>query len=218
MLRLTLTSLLALLALMTCTTASQAQVPGLIISEYHDGPGEDNAIEIFNCTGAPVHLGDYFLRIRFKDTPGVMLTAQLTAGSYLPSGETWVITDYDASPALQALADQTSTLLDFDGDDAITLSTWNGSTYPTIDSIGQWDVDPGTGWSCGLGSTQGSNMRRMPSVSMGDTDKDDSFDPCLEWDFFDQNDISNLGYHSAVCDGVVSSEDETWGSLKAMYR
>jgi len=206
------------LALLLATTGAVAQTPTFFISEYVDGTGDDNAVEFFNGTGAPIHLGDYFLRIRFKDQPGVMLTAQLTAGTYLPSGEAWVLTNYNAGPALLALADQTSTLVEFNGDDAITLATWNGATYDTVDSIGQWDVDPGDYWGCVDGDTQDVTMRRKYEICSGDPDEFDAFTPCPEWDFTPQDAFDDLGVHSAICAGVVSGEAASWGAVKSLYR
>ena len=204
------------LILILAAAGARAQTPGPIISEYVDGTGNDNALEIFNATGGPIALGDYFIRIRFQDQPGVMLTAQLTANTMLPSGETWVLVDDNAGPTLLGLADQTATLVEFDGDDAITLATWNGSTYDTIDSIGQWDVDPGDFWGCTGGDTQAVTMRRKFDVCVGDPIETDPFTPCPEWDFYPQDTFDGLGFHT--CDSAVPVETVDWGTIKAVYR
>ena len=52
----------------------------------------------------------------------------------------------------------------------------------TLDVIGQIGTDPGTDWSGGGVSTQDASLSRKCTVSAGDADGTDAFDPSVEWD------------------------------------
>ena len=53
-----------------------------------------------------------------------------------------------------------------------------------LDSIGQVGVDPGTEWGTGLTSTADNTLRRKATVTAGDPNGADAFDPAAEWDGF----------------------------------
>jgi predicted extracellular nuclease len=192
-----------------CAGAATAQTDDLMITEYVEGSGYNKAIEIFNGTGDTVNLAGYALDIYFNGTT-VASTVPLDAVD-LPSGETHVVAhNLFVDPAA---ADQMTGDLNFNGDDAVVLS-FNGTP---VDRIGRVGEDPGSYWSCGLGTTQNHTLRRLSSVCGGDTDTTGAFDLCVGWQLHGSDTINGLGYHLADC-GIVPNSAASWGAWKAGYR
>ncbi len=103
-----------------------------------------------------------------------------------------------AGTALTGLADQLSSSLNFNGDDAIGLVS-NGLL---LDSIGQFGFDPGVEWLNASLSTLNMTLRRRPWITAGDDSPFDDFLPNLdplsgEWEAFPSDDFSGLGMASA---------------------
>lgn len=190
---------------------AMAQTNDLFISEYVEGSGFNKALEIFNGSGDPIDLGNYTLE-RYSNgaTSG---TAIALNSVVLVPGDAFVITHTSADAPLLDLADQTSSELSFNGDDAIVLLR-NGNV---VDSFGQVGFDPGSAWTCAAGSTANSTLRRISSFCNGDTIVDDEFDPCDTFGFFPSDDFSDLGMHHSDCTSVANDRG-TWGSLKASFR
>ena len=65
-----------------------------------------------------------------------------------------------------------------------------------IDAIGQIGFDPGSEWGTGLTSTADNTLRRKGTISAGDTNGSDAFDPSIEWDGFATNTFDGLGSHT----------------------
>ncbi|MFH1842944.1 MAG: hypothetical protein ABIF77_07025 [bacterium] len=55
-------------------------------------------------------------------------------------------------------------------------------------------------------------------ICSGATDEFDVFSPCPEWEFFSLDTIGDLGFHSAICAGVVPAEPASWGTVQSLYR
>ena len=108
------------------------------------------------------------------------------------AGDVYVLAQASAGAAILAQADQTNGSGWFNGDDAITLR--KGTTV--VDSIGQIGVDPGTEWGTGLTSTADNTLRRKTSVSDGDTNGSDAFEPATQWDGFAIDIFDGLGSHT----------------------
>ena len=72
-----------------------------------------------------------------------------------------------------------------------------------LDSIGQVGVDPGTEWGAGVTSTADNTLRRLPSVTAGDTDPSDAFDPAAQWAGFAVDTFDGLGAHTVDGGGPV---------------
>jgi len=65
-----------------------------------------------------------------------------------------------------------------------------------IDVFGQVGFDPGSAWTAGGVTTVNKTLVRMPSVSSGDANGLDAFDPSIEWIQYDQDTFSYLGSHT----------------------
>ena len=63
-------------------------------------------------------------------------------------------------------------------------------------SIGQVGFDPGVEWGTGLITTLNHTLRRLASVTAGDTNTGDAFDPTVEWAGFALDTFGGLGSHS----------------------
>lgn len=165
----------------------------LFISEYIEGSSNNKAIEIYNGTGAAINLGElgYKLRVYFNGNTSFS-TIALTG--VVQPGEVFVFAASSADPAILARADQNSAVPLFNGDDAIALV--KGETI--IDVVGQIGSDPGTEWGSGLTSTADNTLRRKASITDGEIDGSDTFDPAAQWEGFATNTFSDLGQHTTV--------------------
>ncbi|WP_206367642.1 hypothetical protein [Sphingomonas piscis] len=73
----------------------------------------------------------------------------------------------------------------------------SGSTYANVDSFGQVGADPGTEWGTGLASTADNTLVRSATVTSGDTNPFDAFNPADQWTGYANDTTSNLGSHTA---------------------
>lgn len=175
----------------------QAASTELFFSEYVEGSSNNKALEIFNATGTTIDLaaGSYNVQMYFNGnlTPG--LTINLTGS--VAANEVYVLASANASAPILAQTDQTSTASWFNGDDAIVLR--KGSTV--TDVIGQIGVDPGLQWGADFASTADNTLRRKASVSAGDPNGSDPFEPASQWEGFASDTFDGLGAH-----GLAASE------------
>jgi uncharacterized repeat protein (TIGR02543 family) len=171
---------------------SYAASPDLFISEYVEGTSNNKAIEIYNNTGSPVDLAasGYSIRIYFNGSSSAGTTVNLNG--IIGAGNTYVIVQSLASPALLALANQVSTASWFNGDDAIVLM--KGAT--TVDRFGTIGVDPGTAWTGGGTTALDKTLVRNPNITQGDTNTAGAFNPSLQWVQSPIDTFVNLGSHT----------------------
>ncbi|HSL20263.1 MAG TPA: lamin tail domain-containing protein [Vicinamibacterales bacterium] len=188
-----LTSLvLFLMSVMAGLPRAEAQQPSaaeLFFSEYVEGSSNNKALEIYNGTAAPIDLQQqgYNVQMHFNGNPVATLTISLTGT--VAAGDVFILAH--SSAVLPVPADQTNGAGWFNGDDAVVLR--KGAIV--IDVIGQIGFDPGTEWGTGLTSTADNSLRRKCTVTAGDTNGSDVFDPSLEWDGFATNTFDGLGVH-----------------------
>jgi len=186
----------------------------IFFSEYVEGSSNNKALEIFNGYGQAVNLSNFKVRIYFNGNSNPNTT--ITLSGTLNPGEVFVLADDGADSAILAVADQTSTASLFNGNDAIELiqitSQQDGTTINvTHDVIGQIGYDPGSEWGSGNTSTKDNTLRRKSSVSSGDSNGSDTFDPSVEWDGYPKDTFGGLGSHTATCIPTAV----TFGKLKA---
>lgn len=173
----------------------------VVITEYIEGGGSNKAIEISNLGSENVDLAaegyklDLYSNGKTETTNGISLQGVLVPGSSI------VVYNKDATAefkfdAPQGLEDSSATY--FNGDDALLLSNANG----VVDSFGQLGTDPGSNWGEGDFSTKDHTLRRLTSVTEGDTTSDDAFDPATQWATFPKDTSDGLGCSGiAACDG-----------------
>lgn len=194
-----LASLATTLGLAPTASAAPAQAApatDLFVSEYVEGSGFNKAIELANATGAPVDLaaGGYVLEL-YSNGAATPTQSVALAGT-VADGDVFVVSRGDADPAVVAQADQLApTVANWNGDDAVVLRA-GGTGGAIVDAVGQVGVDPGTEWGTGDTSTADATIRRRPTVTAGDTNPSDAFDPAVEWDGFPVNTFDGLGSHT----------------------
>lgn len=163
-------------------------------SEYVEGPSGTfaKAIEIYNPGPAPIDLAASFFAVEvIRD--GVNGFASIPLTGTVAAGDVFVLAHPSSVAAVLAQADQLDVRFDINGNDGVVLR--RNTTY--LDVIGQAFVDPGAaGWGQPPTSTTDSVLRRKPSVTSGDTNGDDTFDPASEWDGLANTDFSGLGVHA----------------------
>ncbi|MEN0003636.1 MAG: lamin tail domain-containing protein [Bacteroidota bacterium] len=154
----------------------------LFISEYMEGSSNNKCLELYNPTDETIDLEDqsYQILIYFNDnvTPGntIDLTGTIAAGA------TYVVCD--DGEALGVSEDLAAGGNFYNGDDPIALVK-NGNA---VDVIGQIGVR--------VTYAQDITLRRKSSVTEGDTNPNDAFDPATEWDEFAENTINGFGSHT----------------------
>lgn len=162
----------------------------LFISEYVEGSSYNKAVEIVNATGSSVDLAAYSVYLSFN---GGTSQSTIPLSGTLNDGDVWLLCHSSASFATSC--DQTSGSLSFNGDDAVALRR-NGAN---IDVIGQIGTDPGTEWGTGDTGTADNTLRRKSSITAGDTDGSNAFDPAFEWDGYPSDTFDGLGSHTVDC-------------------
>lgn len=178
------------------STANTAEFTGfnppptaLFFSEYVEGSSVNKALEIYNhgATTADLTLCEIHLSVNGGTTDRYFPLA----GETIASDDVLVVCDDGADAAILANCDVELNGNLWNGDDAIEL-TCGGVV---LDVIGQVGFDPGSAWSSGGVSTENQTLRRKCSVTAGDPDGSDAFDPSVEWDSFAQDTFDGLGEH-----------------------
>ena len=208
----------------SCTYPPAAMV-NLFFSEYAEGSSNNKYLEIYNPSLVTVDLSDYAYANVSNDpsTPGVYeYWNDFDAGASIAPGDVYVIAHPSADPAILAVADETHSYLS-NGDDgyALVYGSNPGSPvdpatggYIILDFIGDWNGDPGSGWSvAGVSdATKDHTLVRKCDVTQGNddwvasagTNTTDS-----EWEVLPQNDWSNLHSHTTPCASVSGCTDPT---------
>jgi cysteine-rich repeat protein len=170
----------------TCSgNPSTCSPNGLWFNEYIEGSSNNKAVEVFNPTAAATSLVGCSVRVYFNGSVTVGNTINLT-GTVAP-GDVYTLCHNLAS--FSASCDQTSGSLSFNGDDAVELFCAGNK----IDVIGQIGFDPGAEWGTGLTSTADNTLRRKCSVTIGDSNGADVFDPSIQWVGSAIDDFSGVG-------------------------
>ena len=170
----------------------------VLFSEYVEGSSFNKALEIYNPHSTAINLaaGQYVVQIYANGTNTPQSPIYLSGT--IAAEDAFVLANSSAATAILAVADQTNTTVNFNGDDAIVLRM-GGTNGTVLDSIGQVGVDPGTEWGTGLTSTLDNTLRRKFSVPQGDLVPTNAFDPATEWDGYAVDTIVGLGSHTNEC-------------------
>jgi len=147
---------------MVGTVKVTAPCTELYFSEYLEGSSNNKALEIYNPTNAAINLAAYSVKAYNNGGTSVSNSLQLPNKTLAPY-DVYVIANPTAVAAILGVADTTSTVTFFNGDDAVVLFKNND----TLDIIGDVGVDPGTNWVVGTGATSEFTLVRKPNVRNG---------------------------------------------------
>ena len=219
-------SLLLLAVIITATLNAQV-CSELFISEYVEGPANNNAIEIYNPTPNSIDLSGYTIN-RYSNGassgPEVwQLSGNISSGDVVVVGNgqvdsVWVSTYWSlpVDPVFYNLLndhcngdyDANSTFY-FNGDDAMTLE-YNGTIVDIFGKVGEdpgqaWTNDAGAGYTDANGGawfTKRQTLRRKSTVEIGVSQNPILFNPELEYDSLPDATYSYLGSHTCNCIGT----------------
>lgn len=191
----------------TFTTMVEPET-GLFFSEYIEGSSNNKAIEIYNPTGADVDLTPYVVKLASN---GNEWGNTLDLTGTLEAGDVYVIANSSADQAILDVADVTSNVTYYDGNDALGLF----KSDELIDAIGNqgesdyWDV---AGVSEGLSE---HTILRKTGITIGNPDWDASAgtnEEDSEWIVYDQDYIDDLGSHSTTLSDEAEILSFTFGA------
>jgi len=179
------------LALVVASISAPASA-NLIISEYVEGGSNNKAVELYNNSGTELSLDGYNISL-YSNGNGELASPNntLDLSGTLPANGTYVIVNAGSVDELKTKADIEATVTYFNGDDALVL-TKDGVI---VDSFGQLGVDPGKEWSAGGVTTKDKSLRRKLDITTGRVDATSAFDPSEQWEQFDKDDFSGIGFH-----------------------
>jgi len=207
----------------------------LFISEYIEGPGNNNAIEIYNPTNAPIDLSAYTInRYGNGDNDPALadvwqLSGNINSGEAIAIGNgqldsVWVGTYWSlpVDPIFYTAcgihgSGLYPTPFYFNGNDAMTLEK-GGSI---IDIFGKVGEDPGNAWTDDATSgytdanggtywTKYKTLVRKASVKQGVSVNPILFNPTLEYDSLPWGTYSGMGSHSCDCSNTTAlNENES---------
>ena len=199
----------------------------LFISEYIEGPGNNNAIEIYNPTNNPIDLSGYSIN-RYGNgatsSPDVWpLSGVLNTGEAIAIGNGQVdsiwVSSYWSLPVDASFyaacgingSGVYPTPFYFNGDDAMTLEKGGN----IVDIFGKVGEDPGNAWTDDASSgytdanggtwwTKRQTLVRKSSVKSGVTQNPILFNPASEYDSLPDATYSAMGTHTCECTPILS--------------
>jgi len=179
----------------------------LFFSEYVERSSNNKALEIYNPTDVAVSLDGWSVSVfpNGATEPGNTLDLSTVAASLAP-GDTLVVANSQADASVLAVADTTSTVTFYNGNDAVALF----NVDIVVDVIGV--IGEAVIWTDGGLATNEQTLRRKPSICGGN---DTGFTPLsvlsAEWESFPQDTFSGLGNHSVTCSVVSEGEGAAEG-------
>ena len=179
-------------------------VNSLYFSEYVEGTSDNKALEIFNETGSTIDLAEDEYKIEIYVNGSATPYYSVNLNGTLNDRDVHVVANSSADSVILDVANQASGSINFNGNDAVVLLKGN----EIVDVIGQIGFDPGSEWGVGDVSTMNNTIRRSFSVTAGDSDGSDSFDPSEEWIGFAVDTFEGLGNHK-VSVGVNKNDEAT---------
>jgi predicted extracellular nuclease/endonuclease I len=197
-----------LISALSCLLSATAMA-NVVITEYVEGSSSNKAIEISNLGSTTVDLAaDGYKLALFSNGSVDEGNTELLTGTLAPNASL-VIYNSGADPEFifDAPDGIASTVTYFNGDDALVLT----KADVIVDSFGRVGEDPGSEWTDANDanfSTSNKTLRRLSSVTTGDSVVDDAFPGnSNQWLTFDVNTADGLG-----CAGeTVCSDDATGG-------
>ncbi|MCM5704550.1 ExeM/NucH family extracellular endonuclease [Larsenimonas salina] len=164
---------------------------GLLITEYVEGSGYTKALELTNTGAQALSLADFTLSLYSNGASTPTNTQPLGEFGTLAAGDSLVLSSAQAGDELLALSDGTSSVINFNGNDALVLEGPGGEVLDTLGTVGS-DAEFGADIT----------LRRDPSITTGSAE----FDP-EQWQPAPANALDDLGTFS----GVEAPEDDGSG-------
>lgn len=165
----------------------------LFISEYIEGSSNNKAIEIYNPSTSDIDLAlENYKLTRFSNGRAVGEGTDVPLTGVVMAGDVYVVANTSANAEIKAQADQLTSNINHNGDDAYIL--YKGTAI--VDIFGQVGEDPGSRWGSGESSTQNNTLVRKPTVDAGITDITLVFDPATQWNGLGIDVAANLGMHT----------------------
>lgn len=178
----------------------------LFISEYAEGGSSNKYLEIYNPTDQAVDLSNYAIASVSND-PTIVgwheYFEPFEAGASIASGETYV---WANSGSAQTILDQVAISGEegkayFNGDDGYALAKGTSESYVILDIIGDFNGDPGDGWSVAgvADATKDKTLVRKSSVTQGNNDFTASAGTTTEnseWIVYDKDTFTYIGTHT----------------------
>ena len=200
------------------TTMDEPVAAELLFSEYSEAAsGNNKYIEIYNASGADVNLEGF--TVRLASNGGAWGNTATLSGTLL-AGDVFVIANASATQNILDLADMTSDVTFFNGNDALGL--FFGEML--IDVIGIQGQDPSTGWDVAgvTAATKDHTLVRKFEVTQGNTNWPESAGTNAEdseWLVFDWNNYDYLGWHGPLFnhDATLSSFELGGESVLELY-
>ena len=189
-----------LFILLFISNLSFSQVTELYFSKYGEGSSNNKFLEIYNGTDNDIDLSNYAY-------PSVA-NAPSTTGEYefwnsfdegavVAAGDVYVIAHPSADAAILAQADETHSYLS-NGDDGYALVSGTEDSYVVIDWLGDWNGDPGSGWTvAGIeNATQNATLTRKSTVC----------GPNNDW-------VTSAGTNAEDSEWIVGAIDSGWDAI-----
>ena len=166
----------------------------LFISEYLEGTSNNKAVEVYNPTSFPVDLTGY--GIYTFNNGAIDFSSAFGLAGILNPGEVYVVSNSSAAQEILAVADATSNVANFNGNDAVQLRF----NDVVLDVIGEVGENPSPAWTFGSnGSTLDRVLVRKATVNAPTTNWLLSTG---QWDIYPATDLSHIGQHTmSPCDG-----------------
>jgi uncharacterized protein len=161
----------------------------LIFSEYIEGSSNNKALEIYNPTSGTVTLSDFVVRLYSNGTLNPTNSQSLT-GTLAPGAFVILVNSSATLTLLTTPGAITSSVTNFNGDDAVTIERVTGGV---VDRIGFAGNDPGIEWVGSGVSTLDRTIRRKAGIVSGETAACTAFDPSVQWDGFPRDTFNGLG-------------------------
>ncbi|MFA7561145.1 MAG: lamin tail domain-containing protein [Candidatus Izemoplasmatales bacterium] len=153
----------------------------LIFTEYIEGSGSNQALEIYNGTASTIDLSQYNIGIYLDGSSTI--SGSLTLSGSLASGDTYVIAHPSANATILAQADLTNINLSYiSGNDILVLR--NGTTV--IDSIGQ----------TGVTSAFAQDVTMTRKLMLRDESPSDVYDRDYYWEVLPSDTFTDIGSYS----------------------
>lgn len=177
--------------LLTSLAAMAQSCPEPFFSEYIEGSSNNKAIEVYNPGNVSIDLENY--KIQIFANGAIIPTNTLFPIGILEAHDVFVIANGAAAAGIMDVKDTTSSVANFNGDDALIMI--NIITEDTVDIFGVVGVDPGSSWPVVGGTTVNQTLTRQFAITAGETDWAIG---ATQWDVHPIDMFDSLGAHSAA--------------------